>query len=39
MSVMWVLKEVVQRALAERFGILPLASVKTEVELGNDECS
>ena len=30
---------VVERALAERFGGLPLASGKIEVELGNDECS
>jgi hypothetical protein len=29
----------VERDLAERFGILSLASVETEVELGNDECS
>jgi hypothetical protein len=29
----------VERDLAERFGALPSASVKTEVELGNDEYS
>jgi hypothetical protein len=30
---------VVERALAEIFGILLLASGETKVELGNDECS
>jgi hypothetical protein len=39
MLVTWVPKVVVERPLAERFGILLLASGETEVELGNDECS
>jgi hypothetical protein len=30
---------VVERALAEMFGVLQLTFGKIEVELGNDECS
>jgi hypothetical protein len=29
----------VERDLAEKFGVPSLASVETEVKLGNDECS